>query len=334
MELVCLRPSRDLGFRRSYATEIDSETSSDASGQRWRDSVARMLCAARKVSSRYRNGVIWGHHLSFVHTAAAYQLASELNWRLILQLHGSEEEYLSDERHMEWAKKVIARADRVIAPSQYCLRSVFEKMGLDAQPSCDVIPLFLPDHIVDRIGNEQAIPLSGKVVFVGRIDSNKGWEIAAKAASISKMCSSLCIVGDGSEMQSLRHFVYSNKSAREKITILGPMDRNSVIDEMLSSDILVVPTKKYEGFSLVTLEGLACGRPIIASSAGAIPEVLGMAGLVLDKMEYHSLSLSIDSLFSDEKKMHEMAKSSRCRFEQINHKKRHARAFTSILSSL
>lgn len=55
---------------------------------------------------------------------------------------------------------------------------------------------------------------------------------------------------------------------------------------------VVVPSR-YEGFGLPALEGLAHGRPVLASAAGALPEVLGDAGVLLPVDDAHAWATAI-----------------------------------------
>ena len=53
-----------------------------------------------------------------------------------------------------------------------------------------------------------------------------------------------------------------------------------------------------EGFGIPLLEAMLCGTPIIASNRGAIPEVLGEVGLVMDAEDETKLADYLESLFT------------------------------------
>lgn len=58
------------------------------------------------------------------------------------------------------------------------------------------------------------------------------------------------------------------------VTVHRHVESEQIADLMASAEIVCVPSL-YEGFSLPTVEALACGTPVVASRAGAIPEVVG-----------------------------------------------------------
>jgi len=55
----------------------------------------------------------------------------------------------------------------------------------------------------------------------------------------------------------------------------------------------------YEGFGIPPLEAMACGTPVVASTAGALPEVLGDAALLVDPYDEDQLAQAIDAAARD-----------------------------------
>jgi glycosyltransferase involved in cell wall biosynthesis len=65
------------------------------------------------------------------------------------------------------------------------------------------------------------------------------------------------------------------------VRMIGPQDDASVV-RLLSGAALFVYPSLYEGFGLPLLEAMACGVPVVASTAASIPEVVGDAGILAD----------------------------------------------------
>jgi glycosyltransferase involved in cell wall biosynthesis len=68
---------------------------------------------------------------------------------------------------------------------------------------------------------------------------------------------------------------------REDITFTGHVPDDDLPSLMANALALVHPSR-YEGFGLTPLEAMALGTPAIAARAGALPEVLGDAAVLLD----------------------------------------------------
>jgi glycosyltransferase involved in cell wall biosynthesis len=60
----------------------------------------------------------------------------------------------------------------------------------------------------------------------------------------------------------------------------------------------------YEAFGLVQLEAMACGCPVIAARAGAIPEIAGGAALLFDPYDPQELAQLILNVITDQE-LHE-----------------------------
>ncbi len=55
----------------------------------------------------------------------------------------------------------------------------------------------------------------------------------------------------------------------------------------------------YEGFGLTALEAMACGTPVLASAAGALPEVVGEAALLFDPQDTAAIAASLSRALKD-----------------------------------
>jgi glycosyltransferase involved in cell wall biosynthesis len=62
--------------------------------------------------------------------------------------------------------------------------------------------------------------------------------------------------------------------------------------------VFILPSLS-EGFGLTALEAMACGTPVVASAAGALPETVGQAGSLVDPDDPDALADAILQLMSD-----------------------------------
>jgi len=64
------------------------------------------------------------------------------------------------------------------------------------------------------------------------------------------------------------------------------------------ADLFVFPSL-YEGFGLPPLEALACGKPLVASNASSLPEVVGEAGLMVEATDAEALAEAMKRVLED-----------------------------------
>jgi glycosyltransferase involved in cell wall biosynthesis len=109
-----------------------------------------------------------------------------------------------------------------------------------------------------------------RVLCVGRLVRQKGFELAVQAVSLARVPSLLRIVGDG----PLRARLTAQADALgSRVEFTGWVDRADLPDHYQWADVLCLPSFE-EGMPNVVLEGMAAGLPTIAS------DVYGMRELV------------------------------------------------------
>lgn len=82
------------------------------------------------------------------------------------------------------------------------------------------------------------------------------------------------------------------------LTITGNLDHRTFLGMMASADIVVVPSR-FEGFGLTALEAMALSKPVIASSVGGLPEVLGDTGRLVEIGDVAAIASAILELAGD-----------------------------------
>jgi glycosyltransferase involved in cell wall biosynthesis len=196
--------------------------------------------------------------------------------------------YRAIERH------VLRHADGAHAPN-YDVPRVLRARGFDDKPLA-VIPLGID---VDRFVSSVPMDLSAipgpRVGFIGRLEPVKGLDVLMDAHRRMETRASLVVAGDGSDRHRLRG---------PSVHLLPPVSYASLPGLLKSLDVLVLPSVTIypmhrEQFGRVLVEAMAAGVPVIGSSSGAIPEVIGDAGLVVPERDPVALATAIDAVLRD-----------------------------------
>lgn len=153
--------------------------------------------------------------------------------------------------------------------------------------------------------------------FVGRMFPGKGLSVLARAlAKLSREDWQLLVVGDGPARESFARMLDSlGLTGRTRFT--GGIGYEQMPKLFRQMDIVVVPsrtTKRVrEQFGRVIVEAMASGVPVIGSDSGAIPEVIGGAGLVVPHADADALAAAIRQLLTNDKLRRELALAGRDR---------------------
>jgi glycosyltransferase involved in cell wall biosynthesis len=195
---------------------------------------------------------------------------------------------------------LLERADGAHAPNRD-VPPILRAKGFYGQTRhVSVIPLGVD---VERFSDAQPSPLPGipspRIGFVGRLEPVKGLDVLLDAMDYLATPASLVIAGEGSEKGRLMPRLRS-----EGVNVLPPVSYASMPAVLKAFDVLVLPSVTIlpahrEQFGRVLVEAMAAGVPVVGSSSGAIPEVIGDAGLVVPERDPRALAGAIDRVLRE-----------------------------------
>jgi glycosyltransferase involved in cell wall biosynthesis len=208
---------------------------------------------------------------------------------------------------------VYSKTDYALAGNQSAER-VLRSKGF-AKP-IRVIPQFGIDPDVFRPAPAQDHNSEFVVGFAARLVPEKGASLLLSALRLLGKDWELRIVGGGPERGKLE------QSAR-RLGIAGcvrflPWQASGLMPDFFRSlDVLVVPSLSRpnwtEQFGRVLVEAMACGVPVIGSSSGEIPNVIGDAGLIFPEGDVEGLAGALRTLMTDHPRREDIATRGRAR---------------------
>ena len=145
-----------------------------------------------------------------------------------------------------------------------------------------------------------------KICFVGHVIPTKGvYELVEACNGIEGI--KLYILGEST--QEVRNRMMKIAGDADWLVFVGEVNHRQVISEMLSSSIFVLPSYT-EGFPNVILESMACGCAIVATTVGAIPDMLAInsdepCGLCCEPKDIDGLRRSIQFFIDNPDKAQE-----------------------------
>lgn len=201
-----------------------------------------------------------------------------------------------------------------------------------------------PDR--DMVANLDTEPGAFTLLFVGRLSRQKGVYPLVRALKRLALdegprtdSTRLLIRGEGPEEVSLRTEV-EKLGVEDRVVFVPRLPYEKLSDLYNHADAFVLPSipsrdwQEHLGF--VLLEAMACGLPIIGSYCGAIPEVVGDAGLLVQPKDPHTLSEAYRKLRDDDKLRDKLAKNARARaldrFDATAAAERYEEAYQNVLS--
>jgi len=166
-------------------------------------------------------------------------------------------------------------------------------------PGMPVVPLgfeasrFLPAPARDRPRRR------GRVGYLGRLVPGKGVDLLIRAAATG---GNWTLVIDSAPGREPLERLASDLGVGERVEF-ADVAYADVPAFLANLDVLVLPSRTTarwrEQFGRVLVESMAVGTPVIGSSSGSIPGLIGEAGLIFPEEDFEALAVTIDKLLSD-----------------------------------
>ena len=204
------------------------------------------------------------------------------------------------------------RAEIVAVNSRYTASQVKERLGVPV----DRIVVCRPG--APRVARRNEPEALGPVLFIGTIEPRKNLDVLFRAYArvLTGRPGVPPLVVAGGTVEHSPAILQRLKEAPlaghvRQVGYVNEPQRRQLLEQ---ASMLVVPSLE-EGFGLPALEAMTMGVPVIASRRGALPEVVGDAGTLVDALDDVAFAAAIDALLADpeRRRMHADAGVARAR---------------------
>jgi glycosyltransferase involved in cell wall biosynthesis len=163
--------------------------------------------------------------------------------------------------------------------------------GIDAE-------LFSPSDEVPRLNNLILMVMSRDTAVKGLrfllealAELRKRWDLKLVVVGTT--------LGDG-----VTEKLMDRLGVTEAVTFRNQIETSELIQLYRSATLVAVPST-YEGFGIPAAEAMSCGAPLVSTTAGALPEVVGDAGILIPPADSAALTAAIAQLMESPAKRSE-----------------------------
>jgi glycosyltransferase involved in cell wall biosynthesis len=199
---------------------------------------------------------------------------------------------------------LVRRVRSIITPSEHVRQRILSRFRLPGERVV-VVPAGVDTSRFRKVTPSGA--WGRYILFVGTLEPRKNLPtLLAAWKQIEKFHADVSLVVAGAAGRVFSPIQLAQDIARVKFA--GYVAEEALPGLYSGAEVLVLPSFD-EGFGLPALEAMACGTPVVVSTCGALPEVVGKAGLFFDPHNVEELARVLNDCLSDADLRHSLVES-------------------------
>lgn len=199
---------------------------------------------------------------------------------------------------LEMQMKVARRIPRLVTVSESSRRDIVAQMGVP-EDRLRIVPVgvdqqsFRPMPDVARVPGRLMTTASADVPMKGLVPL---LEALAKLR-VEHEDAHLVVIGKQKDKSRIPA-VLDRLGLEHVVEFVSGVPQERIVELYASSQVAVVPSL-YEGFSLPAIEAMACGVPLVSTTGGALPEVVGDAAVTVPPNDPSALAAALGEMLDD-----------------------------------
>lgn len=253
----------------------------------------KVILSLKKIYKKYQPDII---HLHSSKVGILGRIAFPKS-KILYTVHGFDSIRIAYRKYLPIEKMLQNRCQAIVGVSKYDEGNL-KREGITNNVSCIYNGVSLPVDFTHENPFSHIIGYKGKVLCIARLTPPKRVDLFLKVASLLPQYAFIWV----GNLENVNIEYSSN------VYFMGNISNASIYNNYID---LFMLTSDYEGLPMVIIEALACGKPIVASAVGGIPELLnGENGFAIQN-DANELAEKIEFILSNETLKREMSKAAK-----------------------
>jgi len=226
----------------------------------------------------------------------------------------------AEPRLFEFEKKAVAHADHRFVVSQYWREALKREYGYDSIVSYNGLDIEDFARLPPRRSEAPT------VLFIGGLEPRKGLEYLVHAMELvndeipeARLIAVAKTGFRGTDEWGWFTTLADRLGIANRVEFHESVSQEKMLEFYSECDLMALPSKT-EGWGLALMEAMACGKPVVASRVGGVPELVrdGVDGILVPSSDVRALAQAIVRLLKDPELRDRMGKAGRKRVKEFS----------------